>query len=85
MEGKVAGGTHIVATICPLAEGEESMSLMIPERRGENVNKEARKYAIEHLRILRYTVDRGNCPKGRNENQERLTGVDGRYVDATEE
>jgi hypothetical protein len=85
LEGKVAGGTHIVATICPLEEGEESMSLMIRERRGENVNKEAMKYAIAHLRILRYTVDKENCPKGREENHERLTGVGGRYVDATEE
>ena len=74
----------MVATICPLAEGEESTSLMIPERRGENVNKEARKYAIEHFRILRYAVEKVNCPKGRDENHERLTGVGARYVDATE-
>ena len=36
-------GAHIVATICPLAEGEKFMSLIIRERKGEKVNKDAMK------------------------------------------
>jgi hypothetical protein len=87
LEGKVEqnAGTHIVATICPLAEGEKFMSLIIRENKGEKVNKEAMKYAMAHLRILRYIIDRENCRQGRNENHEGFTGVGGWYVDAIEE
>ena len=51
--------TYTVATICPLGDGSrlpgpyDVMSLMNPERYGENVNNDAMKYATAHLRILR--------------------------------
>ncbi len=78
-------GTYMVATICPLGTGflspdlYEVMSLIRPERYGLYVNKLPIKYAMAHLRMLRY--NKGIVGNLRGEYQGGVgLGLDGSYA-----